>query len=219
MVFGLFASVANDLMFLSVQVRWLIYLLRSTYLSCTVYFNTCYGPLTCLVLCILIPATVHYTCLVLCIFTVSKLQFRHRAARLRTHGFWLGFRWCSAFSHPLPTTACFCLCRFGCLYIPATVQLPVLTCVLCILCILTVSKLQFRHRAARLRTHGFRLGFGWCSAFSHPLPTTACFCLYTFGCSYTCYGPLTCLDLCILSITVSKLQFRHREARLRTHAF
>ena len=89
------------------------------------------------------------------------------------------------------------VCAGSVAYIPATVQLPVLTCVLCILCILTVSKLQFRHRAARLRTHGFRLGFRWCSAFSHPLPTTSCFCLYTFGCSYTtCYGPLTCLDLC-----------------------
>ena len=43
---------------------------------------------------------------------------------------------------------------------------------------------------------GFRLGFRWCSAFSHPQPTTSCFCLSTFGCSYTCYGPLTCLDLC-----------------------
>ena len=61
MVFGLFASVANDLMFLSVQVRlllYLLYLLRSTYLSCTVDLNTCYGPLTCLVLCILIPRSV-----------------------------------------------------------------------------------------------------------------------------------------------------------------
>ena len=64
MVFGLLASVANDLMFLSVHVRLLIYLLRCTYLL-----------LTC----------------VLYIFTVSKLQFRHREARLRTHGFWLSF--------------------------------------------------------------------------------------------------------------------------------
>ena len=42
MVFGLFASVANDLTFLSVHVRLLIYLLRSTYLCldlCTVYFH------------------------------------------------------------------------------------------------------------------------------------------------------------------------------------
>ena len=37
MVFGLFASVANDLMFLSVQVRLLIY--------------TCYRPITCRDLC------------------------------------------------------------------------------------------------------------------------------------------------------------------------
>ena len=160
-------------MFLSVHVRLLIYLLRCTY----------YLLLTC----------------VLYIFTVSKLQFWHREARLRSHGFWLGFRWCSAFSHPLPTTSCFCLYTFGCsytcygaltfswpvycifsrfrscsfgtvrrgcertvfgsaldgvrpcrircqwphvfvcagsvAYIPATVQLPVLTCVLCILCI------------------------------------------------------------------------------------
>ena len=84
-----------------------------------------------------IPTTVQLpvlTC-VLWILTVSKLQFRHREARLRTHGFWLGFRWCSAFSHPLPTTSCFCLRRLTVAYIPATVQLPVLTCVLCILCI------------------------------------------------------------------------------------
>ena len=110
-------SVANDLPFLSVQVRLLIYLLRSVFM----------------------PATV-------CIFTVSKLRFRHREARLQTHGFWFGFRWCSAFSHPSPTTSCFCLCRFGCVYtcytcygpltclvlcilIPATVHLPVLYCV------------------------------------------------------------------------------------------
>ena len=172
MVFGLFASVANDLMFLSVHVRLLIYyLLRCTYLV--------------------------WTC-VLYIFTVSKLQFRHREARLRTHGFWLGFRWCSAASHPLPMTSCFCLCRFGCLY---TCYGPITCLDLCTVYtvyILTVSK---RHRAARLRSRGFRLGFRWCSAFSHPLPTTSCFCLYTFGCAYT-YGPITCLDLCTVFLFI-----------------
>ena len=93
------------------------------------------------------------------------------------------------------------VCAGSVAYIPATVQLPVVTCVLCILCILTVSKLQFRHRAARLRTHGFWVGFRWCSAFSHPLPTTSFFGLRRFVCfytCYTCYGPLTCLVLCIL---------------------
>ena len=172
-----------------------------------------------------IPTTVQLpvlTC-VLWILTVSKLQFRHREARLRTHGFWLGFRWCSAFSHPLPTTSCFCLRRFGCLY---TCYGPITCLDLCTVYtvyILTVSKLQIRHRAARLRTRGFRLGFRWCSAFSHPLPTTSCFCLRRFGCLYTCYGPITCLDLCtvytVYILTVSKLQFRHRAARLRTRGF
>ena len=165
MVFGLFASVANDLTFLSVHVRLLIYLLRSTYLSWPVYcifsrFRSCsFG-------------TVRHGCerTVFGSDLDGVRPFRIRCQR--PHVF---------------------VCAGSVAYIPATVQLPVLTCVLCIL---TVSKLQFRHRAARLRTHGFRLGFRWCSAFSHPLPTTSCFCLYTFGCSYTCYGPLTCLDLC-----------------------
>ena len=99
---------------------------------------------------------------------------------MRTHCFWLGFRWCSAFSDPLPTTACFCLCRFGCLYLLRSNCLS-FTCVspvlyLC-MCILTVSKLQFRQREARLRTHCFWLGFRWCLAISDPLPTTSCFCL------------------------------------------
>ena len=105
----------------------------------------------------------------------------------------------------------------------ATVHLPVLTCVayvICIMCFVTVSKLQFGQREARLRTHGFWLGFRWCSAFAHPLPPTSCFCLCRFS---TCYGPLTCLDLCsvhtLCTLTVSQLQFRQREARLRTHGF
>ena len=88
------------------------------------------------------------------------------------------------------------VCAGSVAYIPATVQIPVVTCVLCILCPLRVSKLQFWHRAARLRTHGFWLGVRWCSAFSHPLPPTSCFCLRRFGGLYTCYGPITCLDLC-----------------------
>ena len=169
---------------------------------------TCYRPLTCLDLCSV------YT---LCILTVSKLQFRQREARLRTHGLWLGFRWCSAFPHPLPPTSCFCLRRFGTCYGP-------MTCLdlrrVFTVCILTVSKLQFRQREARLRTHGLWLGFRWCSAFPHPLPRTSCFCLCRFG---TCYGPVTCLDLCrvftVCILTVSKLQFGQREARLRTHGF
>ena len=159
MVFGLVASVATDLMFLSVQVR---YLLRFTYLSlnlCSVY--------------------------TLCTLTVSKLQFRQRAARLRTHGFWLGFRWCSALSDLLPPTSCFCLCRFGTCYGPLTCldlcSLSVFTYVICIMCFVTVSKLQFGQREARLRTHGFWLGFRWCSAFAHPLPPTSCFCLCRFS--------------------------------------
>ena len=36
----------------------------------------------------------------------------------------------------------------------------------------------------------------------------------TFGCSYTCYGPLTFLTCVLCILTVSKLHFRHREARL-----
>ena len=97
------------------------------------------------------------------------------------------------------------VCAGSVAYIPATVHLPVLTCVLCIL---TVSKLQFRHREARLRTHGFWLGFRWCSAFSHPSPTTSCFCLCRFGCLYTCYSPITCRDLC----TVYTVYFNGFEA-------
>ena len=123
---------------------------------CLCRFGTCYGPITCLDLCRVFTV---------CILTVSKLQFRQREARLRTHGLWLGFRWCSAFSHPLPPTSCFCLCGFGCLY---TCYRP-LTCLdLCsvyTLCILTVSKMQFRQREARLRTHGFWVGFRWCWPF------------------------------------------------------
>ena len=84
-------SVANDLMFLFVQVRLLI--------LATVQLR------------------VLYVCMCMCILTVSKLQFRQREARLRTHCFWLGLRWCLAFSDPLPTTSCFCLRRFGCLYL------------------------------------------------------------------------------------------------------
>ena len=64
MVLGLFASVANDHMFLSVHVRLFIY--------------TCYGPLTLFDLCILS---------ILCILTVLKLASRHREARLRTLAF------------------------------------------------------------------------------------------------------------------------------------
>ena len=118
--------------------------------------------------------------------------------------------WCSAVSHPLPMTSCFCLCRFGCLY---TCYGPITCLDLCTVYtvyIWTVSKLQFRHRAARLRSRGFGLGFRWCSAFSHPLPTTSCFCLYTFGCAYTYYGPITCLDLCtvyLFILTVWMLRF------------
>ena len=193
MVFGLFASVANDLMFLSVQVRLLIYLL----------------PVT-----VQLPVV---TCVlsILCILTVSKLQFRHRAARLRTHGFWLGVRWCSAFSHPLPPTSCLSALVRWLIYLLRSNYLswPVF-CLYCVLCIWRVSQLQFRRRAAR-----FRVGLRWCSAFSHPLPTTSFFCLRRFGCFYfytcytcygpltclvlyfnTCYGPLTCLVLCILTL-------------------
>ena len=138
MVFGLFASVANDLMFLSVHVRLLIYyLLRSTYLSWPVYcifsrFRSCsFG-------------TVRHGCerTVFGSDLDCVRPFRIRCQRPHV------FVCTRSVAHILPTT----------------VQLPVLTCVLWIL---TVSKLQFRHREARLRTHGFWLGFRWCSAFSH----------------------------------------------------
>ena len=221
-------------------------LLPPTLCFCLCRFGTCYGPLTCLDLCSLSVFT--YVICIMCFVTVSKLQFGQREARLRTHGFWLGFRWCSAFSHPLPPTSCFCLCRFSTCYGPLTCldlcrvhTLCTLTvsqlrfrqrearlrthgfwlvvCILCV-CILTVSKLQFRQREARLRTHGFWVGFRWCSAFSHPSPPTSCFCLRRFG---NCYGPRICFDLCsvytLYILTVSKLQFRQREARLRTHGF
>ena len=191
MVFGLFASVATDLMFLSVQVQ---YLLRSTYLSwpvsCaySVYFNGFAAAVSAAWGTVantrFLACSVYILCV--CILTVSKLQFRQREARLRTHGFGVGFRWCSAFSHPSPPTSCFCRRRFGNCYGPL---ICFDLCSVYTLYILTVSKLQFRQREARLRTHGFWL----CSAFSHPLPPTSCFCLCRFG---TCYGPLTCLDLC-----------------------
>ena len=136
----------------------------------------------------------------MCILTVSKLQFRQREARLRTPCFWLGFRWCSAFLGSVANDLMFLFVQVR-LLILATVQLRVLYVCMC-MCILTVSKLQFRQREARLRTHCFWLGFRWCLAFSDPLPTTSCFCLRRFGCLYLLYGPIPCpLPVYYLSFT------------------
>ena len=156
-------SVANDLMFLFVQVR------------------------------LLIPATVQlrvlYLCMCMCILTVSKLQFRQREARLRTRCFWLGFRWCLAFSDPLPTTSCFCLCRFAVAYTcygPITCPLPGYV---------YFNGFEAAVSAARGRTV---FGSDLDGLFGSVATTTSCFCLCRFGCYYTCYTvQLHVLYLCI----------------------
>ena len=68
--------------------------------------------------------------------------------------FGLGFRWCLAFSHPLPTRATF-------LSLSLEGSVGNVSPVFC-----------FRFRSVFGR---FGLGFRWCLAFSHPLPTRAIF--------------------------------------------
>ena len=65
----------------------------------------------------------------------------------------LGFRWCLAVSDPLPTS---CIFAFVQVRLPHVFCLP--TCpptAVLYLSVLTVSMVQFQHRVAGLRTHGF----------------------------------------------------------------
>ena len=90
------------------------------------YFNTCYGPLD-------LSCTVYFKG-----FEAAVGIVRHGCERTVFGSDLDGVR---PFRIRRQRPHVF-VCAGSVAYIPATVQLPVFTCVLCILCLLTVSKLQ-----------------------------------------------------------------------------
>ena len=94
------------------------------------------------------------------------------------------FRWCSAFSAPLPTRSLLCLFRVGC----ATVQGPAAAAFSLSLegSVGNVSAFFALANGAFFARFGTR--FRWCSVFSAPLPTRSLLCLFRVGCA-TVQGP------------------------------
>ena len=85
----------------------------------------------------------------------------------------LGFRWCLAFLHPLPTSFIFVFvqARLRLVFVHLLRAFYLSTCLFT--CLLTFEKVQFSTvwKGCERTVFGLpELGFRWCLAFSHPLP-------------------------------------------------
>ena len=124
----------------------------------------------------------------------------------------LGFRWCLAFSHPLPTSFIQLVPCSGC----AMLNFSGFEGALSAPCVGVANAAFF----------GFpELRFRWCLAFLHPLPTSFIQLVPCSGCAMLNFsgfeGALSChvQGAPCLTLAVSKVLFRHPVSGLRTQHF